>query len=64
MQCPGEHSACRALLRQETPMFDMPECREADFMTRVMARCTPIELIIGLCAAVFAIVAGAAAAPL
>jgi len=45
-------------------MYDTPECREADLMTRVMARCTPVELIIGLCAAVFAIVAGAAAVPL
>jgi hypothetical protein len=45
-------------------MYDTPECREADLMTRVMARCTPVELVIALCAAVFAIVAGAAAAPL
>jgi hypothetical protein len=45
-------------------MYDTPECREADLMTRVMARCTSVEVVIALIAAVFAVVAGAAAAPL
>ena len=45
-------------------MYETPECREADLMTRVMARCTPVEIVIALLATVFAIVAGAAVAPL
>jgi len=45
-------------------MYDTPECREADLMTRVMARCSTVEVVVALFAAVFAIVAGAAAVPL
>ena len=45
-------------------MHDMPECREADLMTRVIARFTRVELILVLCAGIFAVAAGALAAPL
>jgi hypothetical protein len=45
-------------------MYEVPDCRDADLMTRVMARCTSTEVVIALIAAVFAVVAGAAAAPL
>lgn len=45
-------------------MYDTPECREADLMTRVMARCSSVEVIVALFAVVFAVAAGAAFAPL
>ena len=45
-------------------MYETPECREADLMTRVMARCTRLEVILALCAGIIAVAAGAMAAPI
>jgi hypothetical protein len=45
-------------------MYDTPECREADVMTRVIARFTRVEIILVLAAGIFAVAAGAIAAPL
>ena len=45
-------------------MQDTPECLEADLMTRVLARCTKVDVLLALCAGIFAVAAGAMAAPL
>jgi len=47
-----------------TQMHEAPECREADLMTRVMARCTSVEIVLALCAGIVAVAVGAMAAPL
>ena len=60
----GKQRRYRGRLRKRMQMYDTPECREADVMTRVIARFTRVEIILVLAAGIFAVAAGAIAAPL
>ncbi len=45
-------------------IHDTPEFPDTDLMTRVIARCSRVDVILAVCAGVLAVAAGALAAPL